>query len=812
MKKLSLAIVAGFLLFGSGKAQITAFPWTEGFESGVIPSGWTQEYVSGSEDWFVAGGMAHSGTYFALFYGDDDDVTKLVTPRLDLSGLTNPILKFWHLEPWFDNEQDTLKVYYKSSSSGVWNLLGAYSSGTFSFTYTEEIIQLPNASNDYYIAFEGVSTYEIGIALDDITVMDFTNYVDVEVASIITPVSGMNLTSTEQVTVLLKNNGSDPITGFSLKLELDGTTVATETYTGTIPSLSQDTYIFTATVDLSILVNYNYTIKVTATIPNDQDTTNDSKSVTVCNYLCSSPVSIFPWTEGFEGTTFPPACWTSYDIDGGGEQWKKNTDVNSLASLSHSGTGSAVHVYNCYSSPEEGWLVTPQLAIPAVENYVLEFRSFNIDPEDYEYNGVWVSTTGNNPTSSSFTEIKQLSGYEVSDDWKKIMVPLGAFAGQDIYIGFKYAGYCADVWVIDDIKIFDFSNYVDVEVASIITPVSGMNLTSTEQVKVLLKNNGIDPLTGFSLELKLNGTTVAAETYTGTIPSLSQAEYTFTATVDLSAQGNYTITVIATAANDQDTTNDSKTKTVSNAICSPITSFPWTEGFEGAIFPPACWTSYDIDGRGEQWRIYYSFSHSGTSSAVHFYDCDSPQEGWLVTPPLAIPAAENYVLEFWSSNVFPEDYEYNGVWVSTTGNNPTFSSFTEIKQLSGGEISGNWKKITIPLNNYAGRNIYIGFKYAGYCADAWLIDDIKVFSNQNNVASLSPANDVKIYPNPSNGTVNVVVSENSVIKLTDVLGKVIDTYTVNGNSVLSFTQQAAGLYFLQVESNGKKSVHKVVIK
>jgi len=57
----------------------------------------------------------------------------------------------------------------------------------------------------------------------------------------------------------------------------------------------------------------------------------------------------------------------------------------------------------------------------------------------------------------------------------------------------------------------------------------------------------------------------------------------------------------------------------------------------------------------------------------------------------------------------------------------------------------------------------------------------------------------------------VIVSENSVIKLMDVLGKVIDTYTVNGNSVLNFTQ-SAGFYFLQVESNGKISTHKVVIK
>ena len=71
-------------------------------------------------------------------------------------------------------------------------------------------------------------------------------------------------------------------------------------------------------------------------------------------------------------------------------------------------------------------------------------------------------------------------------------------------------------------------------------------------------------------------------------------------------------------------------------------------------------------------------------------------------------------------------------------------------------------------------------------------------------------NDVQVYPNPSNGVVNVSVTENSTVKVLDVLGRVLDVYTVNGNSVLNFTQ-AAGFYFIQVESNGKISTHKVVI-
>ena len=157
MKKLALLILASFLLSGSGYAQISTFPWTEGFESGDIPIDWMQVYVSGSDDWLVFEiEYPHSGTYSALFLGwlSNGGATKLITPQLDLTGLTNPVLKFWHLEPSEEYEgPDTLKLYYRNSSTGTWNLLATYASGILD--WTEEVIALPNASNDYYIAFEG---------------------------------------------------------------------------------------------------------------------------------------------------------------------------------------------------------------------------------------------------------------------------------------------------------------------------------------------------------------------------------------------------------------------------------------------------------------------------------------------------------------------------------------------------------------------------------------------------------------------------------------------------------------------------------
>jgi hypothetical protein len=72
-------------------------------------------------------------------------------------------------------------------------------------------------------------------------------------------------------------------------------------------------------------------------------------------------------------------------------------------------------------------------------------------------------------------------------------------------------------------------------------------------------------------------------------------------------------------------------------------------------------------------------------------------------------------------------------------------------------------------------------------------------------------NEVKVYPNPTNGNINVKVSENSAVKVFDLSGRLIRTYEhVEANSILNFTMPA-GAYFIQVESNGGVKIHKLLV-
>ena len=162
---------------GSGNCTVSSFPHQEGFENNGanLPSCWKQELVTGNTDWTITttgngtNDMAHGGRYMARLYkAGMSNTSRLIMPALNLSGLTNPTLKFWHTQEEWLLDQDILRIFFKTSSDGAWTLLKEYL--TDITDWTERTIALPNASADYYIAFEGETHYGYGIQLDDILI------------------------------------------------------------------------------------------------------------------------------------------------------------------------------------------------------------------------------------------------------------------------------------------------------------------------------------------------------------------------------------------------------------------------------------------------------------------------------------------------------------------------------------------------------------------------------------------------------------------------------------------------------------------
>lgn len=159
-------------------------PFLENFEGlSSKPICWSQENINGGLNWTVGAGngasnppSAHEGS--SNIYHKSEDIlssnliTRLITPQMELSGLTNTELRFWYTNArrtyiiW--NFQDELKVYYKNSAQGQWTLLQNFNTNVTN--WTEVIIPLPNPSDDYYIAFEGIANAGHGVCLDKVQV------------------------------------------------------------------------------------------------------------------------------------------------------------------------------------------------------------------------------------------------------------------------------------------------------------------------------------------------------------------------------------------------------------------------------------------------------------------------------------------------------------------------------------------------------------------------------------------------------------------------------------------------------------------
>jgi PKD repeat protein len=147
--------------------------------------------------------------------------------------------------------------------------------------------------------------------------------------------------------------------------------------------------------------------------------------------------------EGFEGASFPPAGWLINNVDGGGNTWISSAAQNKT----DGGSKSAAHLYHA-TQTENGYLITPQITLPT-GTINLNFWSFNGYPTWYGKNSVLISTTNTN--IASFTEI--WSPASIAESWVNTNINLSAYAGQNVYIAFRYQGADAHDWWLDDVAV-----------------------------------------------------------------------------------------------------------------------------------------------------------------------------------------------------------------------------------------------------------------------------------------------------------------------------------------------------------------------
>lgn len=161
-------------------APLAVFPYTQNFDNATIPPCWSNEVVvgAGTGTWnYVTTNenstiMPKSAPTMAEFRtAAKGDKAKLLMPLMNISGLSNPELKFSLANTEWFGDIDELRVFYKANPNDAWSQIGS-SYTTEHTTWLDVSIPLPNKSANYLIAFEGTSRWSRGIDVDNVSIVN----------------------------------------------------------------------------------------------------------------------------------------------------------------------------------------------------------------------------------------------------------------------------------------------------------------------------------------------------------------------------------------------------------------------------------------------------------------------------------------------------------------------------------------------------------------------------------------------------------------------------------------------------------------
>jgi len=200
----------------------------------------------------------------------------------------------------------------------------------------------------------------------------------------------------------------------------------------------------------------------------------------------------YPFTEDFEGSDAIPTGWTIYN-QAGDATWEITDNNNHTPD----GSQSALHYYA--SGFQDGWLVTPQISMPTEGFFFLTFWNFNGDAFYYGKNSVLVSSGSPDPADNEYVEVWTVA--EVTNQWVQVIIDLEDYAGQDIYIAFRYEGDYAHYWFVDDIAL---GEELDTDPVMVIIPQEiqqSVSQTGTSTNRINIHNEGIGAL-NFEVEVE----------------------------------------------------------------------------------------------------------------------------------------------------------------------------------------------------------------------------------------------------------------------------------------------------------------------
>jgi len=407
--------------------------FTEGFESGAIPGGWTVLNLDGgTKSWSVSNINTITGAFSASIFAEpsrrNDDW--LISPRLGGSAIVADNFLF-SMRKIYSNYPEEFEVLVSTTDTQP---------ASFTAIGSSSIPDLQVFSPNYNLdAFGGALIYlairyrgnnENGIWLDDVfgPPLYTSGNLDIAATSITGP-SAIAIARPYSYTVSIQNNGFALQTGYSVYLKSHAPEVILASFE--MPALggyATASHTFTWTPDAIYLGTANLYAEVALagdTVPANDISPSLAVTVTAREML----------NEGFESGIIP-ANWTVLNADSGSNQWSITG-----SNYAHSGSHGIQAWYEGYVESND-WIITPAILVSDSRVDTISFWMFGYYGDPWE---VLVSTTDTNP--ASFTMID--SGLAIPT-WIQKTYNLDAYGNAVIYVAIRALSYDLFALSLDD--------------------------------------------------------------------------------------------------------------------------------------------------------------------------------------------------------------------------------------------------------------------------------------------------------------------------------------------------------------------------
>ncbi|MFQ3597312.1 MAG: choice-of-anchor J domain-containing protein [Chloroherpetonaceae bacterium] len=689
----------------------------------------------------------------------------------------------------------------------------------------------PWAGQEIYIALRYKELDELRLTVDSVQVFQVQPN-DAGVTSITNVPQTAPIGQPIAITANVRNFGSLPLSNVPVFYTVNGgAPIGPVNIPGPIAPLDSASAVFDGEFAFTPTQGGLYLIRAYSQVPGDGNTANDTARFT---FFVDTPTPT--WTEGFEGTTFPPLGWSVYNLDGGTQQWIRFTSTPIF------GTASAAVRWESATLANNDWLVTRHTSVSSASRLAFWAKKQSDTYADSLI--VWVSTTGSNPSNpSNFTNVVARIAPTVTP--QRYVINLSPFEAQDIYLGFQYKETDDFRIYLDSVEVFEASA-TDLRVVRMILPTTDTKAGTPYPITMELENVGGQPVAGgYPVSFAINnGTPVTVNAGPALTPGQT-ATFTFTGSNAWtpSSEGIYSITCTASAPGDGNTGNNSVTTGgiyIFPAAATFFTGFndstQFSNGPTSNLLVPSGWLTINNDGGGTAgpWFVHnptvFPPFEGGRAVAANFNGANSATIGliddWLVLPAQTRGSSTTVdSLIFYTrrtTSSFPDSLK---IMVSPTGDT-TVSSFNEIAYF---RVPNNWTRFAFKVSDGVptGANYRVALRYfiveggpQGANSDYMAVDAVSFAtfgtSSIGDVQNSIPKSFAlgQNYPNPFNPSTliqyDVAKSGRVTIELFNVLGQKVQTL-VNENKApgryavqFNATNLASGTYFYRMTAiNGE---------